>query len=116
MNLKEICDDFNEVVMKAAFLTLFSRNSIRLDEIVVRLKRLTDHGLTMLREKSFNCLLEEFGDLFMDSFQVIRNEPKSDIFCCVKTIEASKTGWKNNHLFEFLINRVGNKEVPCKNH
>src|ERR1051325_9680071 len=119
----EICSDVNELVMQGALLILFPPTPPNdweipgINVVVNRLRQLIVLGFQLtdiVMEESFHLFehrLNEFGDILMDSFQIIHNKLRPDIACAclIQTIRPERSHRKTD-LLEFLIDRIDRPE------
>ncbi|GBB90026.1 hypothetical protein RclHR1_01690011 [Rhizophagus clarus] len=111
----EICDDVNDLVIQGALLILFPFTPPNdwecpdVNLVVTRLKQFIDLGFKLTNIviidilRLFEHRLDEIGDLLMNSFQKIRNEPRSVIVnSCINDLNNPE---RNRNVLKFLNGR-----------
>jgi hypothetical protein len=93
--------------------------------VVDRLKQLINLGFQLtdiVMEESFHLFehrsnwLNEFGNILMDSFQIVHDKSRSDIACaCLTQAIRPERNHRKTDLLEFLIDRIDHPEVALKN-
>jgi hypothetical protein len=108
----EICSDVNDLVIQGALLILFPSTPPNdwecpdVNTVVTRLRKFTDLGFkltnTVINDifRLFENRLNEIGDLLMNTFQQIRNEPRSVIVSsCINNLNNPE---RNRNILNFL--------------
>ncbi|EXX75051.1 uncharacterized protein OCT59_013268 [Rhizophagus irregularis] len=108
----EICSDVNDLVIRGVLLILFPSTPPNdwecpdVNTVVTRLKKFTDLGFKLTNNvindilRLFEHRLNEIGDLLMNSFQQIRNEPKTVIVSsCINNLNNLE---RNRNILKFL--------------
>ncbi|RGB35559.1 hypothetical protein C1646_759190 [Rhizophagus diaphanus] len=108
----EICSDVNDLVIQGALLILFPSTPPNnwecpdVNTVVTRLKKFTDLGFKLTNSvindifRLFEHRLNEIGELLINSFQQIRNEPRSVIVSsCIINLNNPEI---NRNILKFL--------------